>query len=165
MGAAMERLAAHIGCGLTGDAELEQYLAVECDFAHKMAAIVGQKHRVVGRHVHPVRPRILALAPRAQKIAGAVEHDHRVLAAVEDIDVVVAVDTDPADLLKGPAVGQFRPRGIGAVFESAISDDHRWPSSRDCSIHPCRLCCRVEPAKTNINEEPLCPTEETTGWR
>jgi hypothetical protein len=54
-----------------------------------------------------------------------VENDHRVLAAIEHIDVVVAVHTDPADFLEGPAVGQFRPLGIDAVFKLAASDDHR----------------------------------------
>jgi len=34
--------------------------------------IVGQEHRVVGRHVNAVGPRILALAPGAQKVAVAV---------------------------------------------------------------------------------------------
>jgi hypothetical protein len=31
--------------------------------------------------------------------------------------------TDPADLLEGPAVGQFGPVGINAVFEFGASDD------------------------------------------
>jgi len=70
-----------------------------------MAAVVGQEHRVVRRHVNPVRPRVLALTPGAQKIALAIEDQHRVLAAVEDINVVVAVDTNPANLLERPAVG------------------------------------------------------------
>src|SRR4249920_4141777 len=47
---------------LDGKVLLEQHLAVECHLAHKMSAIVGQKHRVVGRHMDAVRPRILALA-------------------------------------------------------------------------------------------------------
>src|SRR5437899_11560745 len=89
-----------------------------------MATIVGQEHRVVGRHVDAVRPRILPLAPRAQKIAGTVEHHHRVLAAIEDVDIVVAVDADPADLLERPALGQFGPVGVDLVFELACPDDH-----------------------------------------
>jgi hypothetical protein len=95
-----------------------------------MAAIVGQEHRVVRRDVDAVGARISTLAPGVPEIAGAVEDDHRVLAAVEHIDVVVAVDADPADLLEGPAVGQFRPVGIDPVFELAASDDHRRVPSR-----------------------------------
>jgi hypothetical protein len=49
--------------------------------------------------------RILSLAPRPQKVALAIEDDHRVLTAVEDINIIVAVDADPANLLKGLAVG------------------------------------------------------------
>jgi hypothetical protein len=90
-----------------------------------MAAIVGQEHCVVGSHMDVVGPRILAFAPGMQEIALAAEDDHRVLAAIEDIDVVVAVDPDPADLFEGPAIGQFRPVGTDAVSELATSDDHR----------------------------------------
>ena len=124
MGTAVKRLAAHKWRRLAGNAELEQDLAVQGDLAHEMAAIVGQEHRVVGRHVNAVGPRILALAPGSQETALSVEHDHRVLAAIEHIDVVVAVHTDPADLLERPSVGQSRPIGIDAVSELAASDDH-----------------------------------------
>ena len=85
-----------------------------------------------GRHVDAVRSRVLALAPGAQEIAVAVEHHHRMLAAVEDIDVVAAVDPDPADLLERPALGQFRPVGIDPVSVVPVSDDHRNIPSRDC---------------------------------
>src|SRR5271156_3242526 len=107
-----------------------------------MAAIVGQEHRVVRRHVDAVGPWILAFAPRPQKISPAVEHDHRMRAAIEHIDIVVTVDADAADLLDGPAVGQFRPIGINAVFELAAADDHRrllppeivWPISSHYAV-------------------------------
>jgi hypothetical protein len=90
-----------------------------------MAAIVREEHRIVWRHVDAVGSRILPLTPRPQKIALAIENDHRVLTAVEDIDVVVAIDANPANLLERPAVGQFCPVGNDAVLELAGSDDHR----------------------------------------
>src|SRR5712675_3513535 len=55
----------------------------------------------------------------------AIEDDHRVLTTVEDINVVVSVNTDAADLLERPPIGQPRPLVIDAVFELAASDDHR----------------------------------------
>ena len=64
--AAVERLAAHIGRRLAGDTDLEQHLAVERAFAHKMAAVVGQVDRIVWTHMDAVSPRILAFAPRTQ---------------------------------------------------------------------------------------------------
>src|SRR5215469_1205332 len=127
MGAAVERLAAHEWRGLAWDSELEQHLAVEHDLADEMAPIVGQKHRVVRRHVYAVGSGILALAPGAQKIAVAIEDHHRMLAAVEGVDAIVAVDTDGGDLFERPAVGQFRPLGVDPVSELAASDDHRTP--------------------------------------
>jgi hypothetical protein len=52
-----------------------------------------------------VRPRILALTPRAEEIALTIEDHHRVFAAIEHVDIVAAVNTDAADLLERPAVG------------------------------------------------------------
>ena len=63
-----------------------------------MIAVIGQPDGVVRRHVDAVRTLEDALAPRAQEIAGAVEHAHRVLAAVERIDIIVPVDTDRGDI-------------------------------------------------------------------
>jgi hypothetical protein len=65
-----------------------------------MAAIVGQIDRIVGPHVDAVRPRILAFAPGAQKIALTIEHHDRVFATIEDIDVVFIVDPDRPDFLE-----------------------------------------------------------------
>jgi hypothetical protein len=33
------------------------------------------------------------------------------LAAIEDVDIVFTVDTDPADFFERPALGKFRPIG------------------------------------------------------
>ena len=94
-----------------------------------MVAVVGQPDRVVGRHEHAMGARIDALTPGPQEVSVAVEHDHRVLAAVEDIDVVVAVHADAADFLERPAGGQFCPvlhRFIG-VFAAADGCHGRFP--------------------------------------
>ena len=50
---------------------------------HEVPAIIGQEHRVVGRHVDAVGPRVLAFTPGAQEISLVVEHHHRVLTPVE----------------------------------------------------------------------------------
>ena len=110
VGAAVERLAAHIGRRLAGDADRQQHLAVEGALADRVVAVVGQPDRLVRRHVDAVRPREDALAPGAQQVAVAVEHEHRVLAAVEGVDVVVLVDADRRDIgVELHAGRQFRP--------------------------------------------------------
>ncbi len=110
VGAAVERLAAHIGRGLAGDAEGQQHPALEGAFAHRVVAVIGQKHGVVRGHVDAVRPVKDALAPGAQEVAVAVEHHHRVRAAAEGIDVVVPVDPDRGDVgIPFPAIGQLGP--------------------------------------------------------
>src|SRR3954451_9355134 len=126
------RHAGHERCRLSGHAQLQQNFAIERDLADEMAAIVGQEHRVVGRHMNAVRSRVLALAPGAQEISLAVEDHHRMLAAIEDMDIVFTVDTDSADFLERPALGKFRPIGNNPVSVLSVSDDHRNIPSRDC---------------------------------
>jgi hypothetical protein len=55
------------------------------------------------------------------------------LAAIEDIDVVVFVDADRGNLLERPAGRQLGPVGHHAEFEITATDDHLaprfdWPS-------------------------------------
>jgi hypothetical protein len=86
-------------------------------------AVVGQPYRVVGRHEHAVRARKQTFAERAQEVSVAVEYDHRMLAAIEDVDVVVPVDADVADLLERPARWELRPVLDGLVRVVAAADD------------------------------------------
>src|SRR5436190_23233384 len=111
-----------------------------------MAAVVGQIDRVVGAHVDAVRPRVLPLAARPEKSAVTVEHHHRVVAAVEDVNVVVLVDPDRADLLERPAVGQFRPVLDDAVPVLAAPDDDRHAAAS------LELLTAVIPAKAGIHQ-------------
>src|SRR5712672_3608358 len=90
-----------------------------------MAAIIGQIDRIVRPHMNAVRPRILALAPRAQEVALAIEYHDRVFPAVENIDVVVGADPDRPDLLEGPSVRQLRPILDDAVLEIAGANNDR----------------------------------------
>src|SRR5215813_4604701 len=150
--AAMEWLSAHEGGWLSWNPELEKDLSVQGDLAHEMAAIVCEEHRVVWRHMDAVRSRVLSFAPRPQNVTFAIEDDHRVLTAVENVNVVVVIDADPANLLEGPTLWQFCPVGDNAVLELAGSDDHRTlpalASIRDRSIAMAivirkLLCARV----------------------
>jgi hypothetical protein len=100
VGAAVERLTAHKGRRFAGHAELQQDFPIERDLADKMPAVIGEEHRVVWGHMDTVRPRELALTPGAQKVAVAIEHHHRVVAAIENVDIVAAVHPDPANLLE-----------------------------------------------------------------
>ena len=90
-------------------AEREQHLAFGRVAADDVIAVVGEPDRVVGADMDRMRPLELALAPRAEEGARAIEHHDGVRAAVEDVDVVLAVDADRGDVAEGPAVGQLRP--------------------------------------------------------
>src|SRR5581483_11798555 len=109
MGAAVKWLAAHIGRGLVRDADGEQHLAVGGAFAHGVIAIVGAIEIVVGVDMQAVGALEQAFAPALDEIAVAIEHDHRVLAAIEDVDAVLAVDRHGGRIGELPAVRQFGP--------------------------------------------------------
>jgi len=88
-----------------------------------VVAVIGQPDRVVGRHVDAVGARKQALAPGAEEIAVAVEHHHRVLAAIEHVDIVILVHADAADFLEVPARRQLGPVLDDLVFEFAVAHD------------------------------------------
>src|ERR1051326_7372942 len=148
MRAAVKWLATHEGRRLTRHPKLQQDFAVQRDLAYEMPAIIGEKHRVVGGYMDAVRPRVSALAPGAQEVAFAVEDHHRMHAAIKDIDVIVAVHSDPANLLERPAIGQLGPVGIDPISIVPVSNDHRPTPSRDrlggfLSRHQLRLGSRL----------------------
>jgi hypothetical protein len=72
-----------------------------------------------------VRPQENALAPGAQEIAVAVEHAHRVGAAIEGVDIVVFVDADRRDIgvelvarrQFGPALGDLVAVAVRAQYD------------------------------------------------
>jgi hypothetical protein len=63
-----------------------------------MVAVIGQPDRLVGRHENAVRADENAFAPGPQQITLSVEHAHRMLAAIEGVDIVVLVDADGRDI-------------------------------------------------------------------
>src|SRR6266849_6763093 len=125
MGAAMERLAAHEGRRLVWNADGQQHLAVVGALAHRMVAVIGAIEIVLGVDVQPMRAIEQALAPARDKIALAVEHHHRMGAAIEDVDTVLAVDRDRGDIAEIPAVRQLRPILHHAVAMLARAENGR----------------------------------------
>ena len=71
--------------------------------------IVREPERAVGPDGDPVRPSEHAFSPRSEEVPLAVEHDDRVLASVEDVDVVLGVDGDARRLDERPPLGKPSP--------------------------------------------------------
>jgi len=128
----MERLTAHIGLGLAGDAQGHQHLAVERAFAHRMVAVIGQPDRVVGAHMHTVGPVNHAFAPSAQQIAVGIEHGDRMLAAIEGVDPVLAVDADRGAVTERDFVRHLRPILVDLEGVFATAELNRHASSPSC---------------------------------
>src|SRR6185437_1347062 len=131
--------------------------AIEAAFAHRMVAVIGAPDRLVRPHVDAVRAMEQPLAPRGEEIALAIEDDHRVGAAIEDVDAVAMIDGDPRDLLQRPAVGQPAPALRDAIEEATGPERHRHGMSsakappapqeqtlyQPCGRDNCRGSCRL----------------------
>ena len=95
MGAAVERVPGETGCGFAGRADGQHDVALRRTLAHRGAEIVGQVEHVIGAGGCSVSiDETDVLAPGAQEPAVPVEHDHGMGAAVEHVDVVLAVHAD-----------------------------------------------------------------------
>src|SRR5215470_1597370 len=113
MRAVVERLAAHKGRRLAGYAQGQQHAPVEHAMPHRVVAVVGQPDRVVGRDMDAVRlamgPGKDAFAPGAQQVTVPVEHRDGMLAAIEGVDIVLAVNADRRDIAEYDLVRDLRP--------------------------------------------------------
>src|SRR6516162_4375613 len=109
MSAAMKWLAAHVRCRPARNAQHQQDFSIGRALAHGMIAIIGEPDGIVRRHEDPMRARKHAFSERAQEIAFAVEHDHRMLAPIEDEEIVVPVHADPAYFLERPPRRELCP--------------------------------------------------------
>src|SRR5215467_9060348 len=105
----MKGFPAHEGRRLAGNSNGELDPSRGGTLAHGVIAVVGAIERVGCIDVEPVRAAEHTLAPGAQEISLAVEHHHGMLSAVENVNLVLAVDCDRGDVLERPAVRQFRP--------------------------------------------------------
>ena len=115
---------------ISTDADGQEHLAIGGALAHRVVAVVGAIKTVVRVNVQPMRAAKQAFAPTPDEIAVAIQHDHRVLTAIEDIDTVLAVDRNRCDIGELPAVRQLRPvfHHAVAVFTRAENDRHLFSS-------------------------------------
>ena len=107
-----------------GVAQRHQELAVGRELAHGVVEVVGAPDMVVPVDEDAVRARENALAPGIQEAAVLVEHDHRMGAAIEDVDPVLGIDGDARDLDERPALGQLLPAFQDLVLKPVGTDRH-----------------------------------------
>ena len=120
-------------------AQSQQNVAVQRAFAHGMVAVVGAEDVAVGRHGNAVGAGKDALAPGLKEVAVLVEHNHRVVAAIEGVHVVVGVATHGGHLPEGITGGQLAPALLNFVGELTFSNSNHWYPS----CNRARICCRV----------------------
>src|SRR5271154_120568 len=147
----MEWLAAHIGRGFTRDAERHQHLAVECAFAHRVVAVIGQPDRIVRAHMNAVRPVEHSFTPGAQQIALCIEHRDRMLAAIERVDPTLPVDPDRRAVTQRDFLRHLGPILVDLEGVLAISELNRHASSPS---YPCRYPGPVAWASAPLLRQP-----------
>jgi hypothetical protein len=71
--------------------------------------IIGAVDGIVRTDAAAVSATEESLSPRMNYVAIAIEDDYRVLAAIQDIDLVFLVNSDSTDIKEAPAFGQLCP--------------------------------------------------------
>ena len=84
-----------------------------------MVAVVGEVDAIVRPHGDPVGPGVDTLAPRTEEIPVLVEHDHRVLAPVENVYVFLGVHANGGAFFERPTVGERAPTLFYLISEVA----------------------------------------------
>src|SRR4029453_15595185 len=95
--------------GVSGSPSVKSSLPSGSELPNGVVQVVGEPHRPVGADRDAVRPAEDALAPRAKKIPVAIEHDDRMLAAIEEMNVVLGVHGAARRLHEKPCLGQAPP--------------------------------------------------------
>src|SRR5437763_13722722 len=72
-----------------------------------------------------MRPSEQPLAPGAQQVAAVVEHRDRMVAAVEAVDIVLAVDADRGAIAEHALVRGLRPGVVALEAPRAAAARHR----------------------------------------
>src|SRR6202035_4610892 len=91
-----------------------------------------------------------AFTPASDEIALAIEHHHRMGAAIEDVDAVLAVDRDRGDVGQIPPLRQLRP-----VLHHAITmlpraeNDRHLDAPPELPDHYSRMVRRTRPQMCN----------------
>src|SRR5262245_947001 len=110
MGRAIERIALPFRGRTVRTPQGQEQLAVQRELLDRVQTIVYTVHVLVRADMDAVCARAeQTLAPGAQKIALVVKDDDWVLAAVEDIDVVLGIDCHPGHIDEFPAGWKFFP--------------------------------------------------------
>ena len=121
--------------------------------AQGVVAIIGQPEGVVRGHVQAVGAAEHALAPRAQKVAVAIEHDHRVRAAIERVDAVLPVDAHRGHV----GVELAARRQLGPVVDDLVAIGARAQDDRHAHLRGEQ--CRTAGHSTAMRRD--CRTVDT----
>src|SRR5215470_421871 len=100
----IEGIALPFGGRIIGAAQGHEQLAVQGKFLHCVDAIIHTVDHIIRADMDAVRTGAEhALAPGAQEVAVAIEDNYRMLAAIEDVYVVLRVHCDASHVDELPA--------------------------------------------------------------
>src|SRR5437879_2379605 len=123
MRATPERLSAHEASCFSRYSDRKEDFSIERALADRVITVVRQVDGVVRSHVNSVGALEHAISPRAQVVPVAVEHHHRMIATMERVDAIVAVDTDRRNVAELPRFRPFDPILEDAILVVAAAED------------------------------------------
>ena len=110
------------------------------ELEHDLRIAVDEVQRVVRSDAQAVRVLEDTVAPRVEQLAGLVEDDVWVFGAGEDVDVVLRVDGNGADLAPHPSGRQFAPTAHELILAFASVDHNAFADG----CHPIPLTAAYE---------------------
>ena len=125
LGGPVKGLTAKGGCALARRADGQKHLPVRAALADAVPIVVHAPQRTIRTQGHPVGARKQPLAPRGDKTAVGLKHDHGMLAPGEHIHPVLGVYRNVDHLFEPPALGQLTPIGQFLIDVLATSQHRR----------------------------------------
>src|SRR5712691_2447284 len=120
----VEGIALPFGGRIIGAAQGHEQLAIQGKFLHRMYAVIHTVDHIIRADMDAMRAGAEhPLAPGAQEVAVAIKDNHRVLAAVEDVHVVLGVHRDASHVDKLPARRELFPIFHRGKEQHATTDD------------------------------------------
>src|SRR5215471_7400859 len=124
MGWPVEGIALPFRGRIIGAAQGHKQLAIQGKFLHRVYAIIHTVDHIIRADMDAMRTGAEhVLVPGAQEVAIAIKDNHRVLAAVEDVHVVLGVHRDASHVDELPARRELFPIFHRGKEQHATTDD------------------------------------------
>src|SRR5215475_6122208 len=136
MGRTIKRDTAKALGRLIGRANGKQELALRGELADRVVAVISTVDGVVRADMDGMGPAgEEPFTPRTQEIALTIENDNRMLAACDQVDIVLGVDIDPRHFDIAPALWELAPVLHRFICIRAATQHYAWHDTVSSSLY------------------------------